>query len=64
MYRLAEIEPLDTDVQRELLVLLMRRGRHAEAARRYELLGRRYRKAFGEEPPFDLADLSRFTQNV
>jgi DNA-binding SARP family transcriptional activator len=64
LHRLAEIEPLDTDIQRDLLVVLMRRGRHAEAARRYELLSRRYRKAFGEDPPFVLSELSRFTQSV
>lgn len=55
LHRLAELEPLDVDVQRDLLAMLVRRGRHAEAARRYELVRRRYRKTFGAELPFDLA---------
>ena len=55
LQRLAELEPLDMDVQRDLLALLLRRGRHADAARRHELTRRRYLKTFGEEPPFDLA---------
>lgn len=58
LHRLAELEPLDMDVQRDLLGLLLRRGRRAEAARRHEIVRRRYRRTFGEEPPFDLAELS------
>ena len=38
--------------------LLLRRGRHAEAHRRHEIVRRRYKRAFGEEPPFELADLA------
>ena len=57
LHRLAELEPLDMDVQRELLGLLLRRGRHAEAHRRHEIVRRRYKRAFGEEPPFVLADI-------
>lgn len=55
--RLAELEPLDMDIQRDLLSLLLRRGRHAEAHRRHEIVRRRYKRAFGEEPPFALADI-------
>jgi DNA-binding SARP family transcriptional activator len=58
LMRLAELEPLDMDIQRDLLALLLRRGRHAEAARRHELVRRRYRKAFGEDPDYDLADVA------
>jgi DNA-binding SARP family transcriptional activator len=58
LQRLAELEPLDMDVQRDLLAMLLRRGRHAEAARRHELVRRRYRKAFGEDPDYDLADVA------
>jgi DNA-binding SARP family transcriptional activator len=57
MHRLAELEPLDLDVQRELLALLLRRNRHAEVHRRHEIVKRRWRRAFGEDPPFELADL-------
>lgn len=56
--RLAELEPLDMDVQREHLAMLLRRGRHAEAHRRHEIIRRRYRRAFGEDPPFELGQLT------
>jgi DNA-binding SARP family transcriptional activator len=55
--RLAELEPFDLDVQRELLGMLIGRGRHAEAVRRHDLLRRRYRKTFGAEPPLTLGDV-------
>ena len=59
LHRLGELEPYDMDVQRDLLRMLVRRGRHAEAARRHELLRRRYLKTFGEEPPLDLTEIAR-----
>ena len=37
---------------------MLDRGRHSEALRRYELVRRRYRRAFGEEPGFSLADVA------
>ena len=46
-------------VHRDLMTMLMRRGRHAEAARRHDLLRRRYRKTFGSEPPFELAEITQ-----
>ena len=57
LHRLAALEPLDIEVQRELLVVLLRRGREAEAARHYDAVRARYRRAFGREPGFTLADL-------
>jgi DNA-binding SARP family transcriptional activator len=59
LQRLGELEPYDMDVQRDLLSMLVRRGRHAEAQRRHELLRRRYLKTFGEEPPVDLSEVMR-----
>ena len=59
LQRLAELEPLDVEAQRQLLTLLLRRGRRSEAARRYEVVARRFRRAFGEEPGFELAELAR-----
>ena len=56
LLRLAELEPYDMDVQRDLLAMLLRRGRHADAHRRHDLVRQRYRKMFGEDPPFELAD--------
>jgi DNA-binding SARP family transcriptional activator len=59
LHRLAELEPLDIEAQRQMLTLLLRRGRRSEAARRYEVVCRRFRRAFGEEPSFELAELVR-----
>lgn len=56
--RVAELEPFDMGTQRDLLALMLRRGRRSEAHRRYEIVRRRYRKAFGEDPDFVLADLA------
>jgi DNA-binding SARP family transcriptional activator len=58
LLRLAELEPLDLQAQRDLIALMLRRGRHSEALRRYELVRLRYRRAFGVEPGFALADLT------
>lgn len=56
--RLAELEPLDTDVQRALIELCLRRGRRGEAARRYAAFERRMLSAYGEPPDFTLRSLS------
>ena len=59
LQRLADLEPLDVDAQRQMLTLLLRRGRRSEAARRYEVISRRFRRAFGEDPSFELAELAQ-----
>jgi DNA-binding SARP family transcriptional activator len=56
--RLAELEPLDIHVQRDLLTVLLRRGRRSEAARRYDALWRRTMRELGQEPGFSLTDLA------
>ncbi len=58
LQRLAELEPLDLQAQRDLIGLLIRRGRHSEALRRYELVRRRYKNAFGTEPDLAIRDLA------
>jgi DNA-binding SARP family transcriptional activator len=58
LQRVAELEPLDLDAQRDLLAMLMERGRHQEAARRFEVVRRRYRRAFGEDPELTLTDVA------
>jgi DNA-binding SARP family transcriptional activator len=58
LQRLVELEPLDLEAQRELLGFMISRGRHSEALRRYELVRRRYKRTFGSEPTFTLADLA------
>jgi DNA-binding SARP family transcriptional activator len=56
--RLAELEPYDLEIQRELVALCMRRHRHSEAHRRYTALRARMRRDFGEDVPFSLAELA------
>jgi len=55
--RLAELEPFDSDVQRELLRVLLASGRRSQAMRRYSTFKARLRKEFGAEPGFALGDL-------
>jgi DNA-binding SARP family transcriptional activator len=56
--RLAELEPLDTHVQRELLEVCLRRGRRTEATRRFHALRVRTMRELGQGPGFTLADLA------
>jgi DNA-binding SARP family transcriptional activator len=58
LQRLVELEPLDLEAQRELIGRMLRRGRHSEALRRFELVRRRYKRTFGAEPPFSLSQLT------
>jgi DNA-binding SARP family transcriptional activator len=55
--RLVDLEPLDLANQRDLISLLLRTGQHSSAARRYEILLRRFKRAFGMDPDFALPDL-------
>jgi DNA-binding SARP family transcriptional activator len=55
--RLAELEPFDVPVHRELLALQLRRGRHSEAKRHYFSLRMRMRQHFGEDLDFTLTEL-------
>jgi DNA-binding SARP family transcriptional activator len=56
--RLAELEPFDVQVQRDMLALQIRRGRHSEARRRYFALRARMREHFGQELDFTLSDVA------
>ena len=55
--RLVELEPLELGAQRDLISLMLRRGEHAGAVRRYEAMQRKFRSAFGSDPGFTLANL-------
>jgi DNA-binding SARP family transcriptional activator len=55
--RLAEMHPFDTDVQRELIAVTLRRGLRTQAVRRYAALRKRLLREFGDEPDFQLSDL-------
>lgn len=57
--RLAELEPFDIEVARAVLSIALRRGRRSEAVRRYGTMRQRMLREFGEDLPFDLAQLSR-----
>jgi DNA-binding SARP family transcriptional activator len=56
--RVAEMDPFDVGVQRVLLSLAIRRGRHSEAKRQYTSLRARMRRHFGEELDFTLPELA------
>jgi DNA-binding SARP family transcriptional activator len=58
--RLAEFEPFDTDVHRELLRVLLTVGRRSEAVRRYQTFRARLGKEFNAEPGFALTDLHAY----
>ena len=51
---LAELQPLNLDVQEQLVKLMLQRGMHDQAARRLEVVRHRYRRTFGSEPVLSL----------
>jgi DNA-binding SARP family transcriptional activator len=55
--RLAEFEPFDSDVHKELLRVMIAAGRRSDALRRYSTFRARLAKEFKAEPGFTLADL-------
>jgi DNA-binding SARP family transcriptional activator len=55
--QLAELEPFDDDVHRDLVTALLAMGRRSRAARRYESFRVRLLREFGEAPGFELSDL-------
>ena len=57
--QLAELEPYDAEVHRQLLTAWLRLGRRTDAARRYTSFRMRMLREFGEEPDFELADLTQ-----
>ena len=56
--RLAEIEPLDDDVERDLLSTWLRLGRKSRAARHYRSFRMRLMRELGEAPDFELSHLA------
>jgi DNA-binding SARP family transcriptional activator len=55
--RLAGIEPLDDDVQRQLISTWLRLGRKSRAVRHYHSYRMRLMREFGERPSFELSHL-------
>lgn len=56
--RLAEIEPLDNGVHRQLIQALLGVGRRGDALRRFEHFTHRLARDLDERPDFDIRDLS------
>jgi DNA-binding SARP family transcriptional activator len=56
--RLADMQPYDEDSQRRHIEMCITRGRRGEAVRRYRLFRGRMLRDFGEEPSFELSELS------
>jgi len=58
LQRLAELDPLDSNVHREFIQALLGAGMRSQAKRRYENFAHRIWRELGEEPDFDLPSLS------
>lgn len=58
LLRLAEIEPLDGSVHRELVQALLGADRRGDAKRQYDNFSKRLWGEWGEKPDFDLRSLS------
>jgi DNA-binding SARP family transcriptional activator len=55
--RLAEMEPFDNEIQRQLLIQLVKQGRRSRAVRQYNAFQMRLLRAFNDKPTFDLAEI-------
>ncbi|MBV9818704.1 MAG: winged helix-turn-helix domain-containing protein [Solirubrobacterales bacterium] len=58
LQRLAQVDPYDVDIQRQLIGLYIGAGRRSQAVRRYERLRQQMQTAFGETLNFELRDLA------
>ncbi len=58
LQRLAELEPLDSGVHRELVQALLGQGRRSVAKRHFDSFSQRLWRELGQEPEFDLRSLS------
>jgi DNA-binding SARP family transcriptional activator len=58
LQRLAELEPLDSLVHRELIQALMGAGLRSDAKRRFDSFANRLRRELGQEPDFDMRSVA------
>jgi DNA-binding SARP family transcriptional activator len=56
--RLGELQPYDDEVHRQVLALMLARGRRSDAVRYYAAFGERLAREFGDRPGFKLADIT------
>jgi DNA-binding SARP family transcriptional activator len=61
--RAAEMRPLDDEVQRQLIEVYLRQGRHSDASRRFGAFRQRMLDEFGQEPSFSLTELAEGSGN-
>jgi DNA-binding SARP family transcriptional activator len=59
--RLADLEPYDGEAQKLFIEVSLRRGRRSEAVRRFDFYRNRMRRAFDQEPDFDLREFDHLT---
>jgi DNA-binding SARP family transcriptional activator len=59
--QLADLVPLDAEVQRELIEIWLVQGKRTRSLRRYRTLESRLMREFGERISFDLGELARGT---
>jgi DNA-binding SARP family transcriptional activator len=55
--QLAQMEPFDGEIQRELLSMWVRQGRLSRAGRHYQAFQQRLLREFGNQPAFSLSEL-------
>jgi DNA-binding SARP family transcriptional activator len=61
--QLAELEPFDDDVHRDLVGTWLFMGRRSRAARHYESFRVRLMREFGQTPGFELSDLNHMLES-
>lgn len=59
LQRLAELEPLDSSVHRELIQALLAEGLRSDAKRRFDSFAQRLWRELGQEPEFDLRSVGQ-----
>ena len=56
--RLGQLQPYDSSVHRQIIALMLARGRRSDAARHYAAFRERLAREFGDQPEFVLSDVT------